>query len=135
MPAAGSQAAFIIGMAHTIMPPHIIMHGMPPAIMPIIRWQASLNASAGMPSSGIILQLIVPSVPISQDMRHIIIGIMPICGIMLIKLGIMLAIIGGIMLIMLGIMLAIMGGIMPIMLGIMPGIIMLGIGMFIAALI
>jgi len=76
-PVRGGQAAFIVGMPHIIMPPHIIMQGMPLAIMPIIRWQASLNASAGAPSIGIILQVIVPSAPISQDMRHIIIGIMP----------------------------------------------------------
>jgi hypothetical protein len=126
------QAAFIIGTPHIIMPPHIIMQGMPPAIMLIIRWQASLNASVGMPSIGITLHIILPSAPISQDIRHIIIGIMPIMG--GIMLGIIPPIMGGI--IMLGIIMP------PIMLGIIPPIIgdimfgiIPGIGMFIAALI
>ncbi|WP_438005505.1 hypothetical protein WME89_43420 [Sorangium sp. So ce321] len=99
-------------------PPHIIVIGMPADIIFIIASQRSLSMSIDMPSGGIILQ-VIPSLPISQDILHIIGMPMPIMFcIMPIMLGIM-PIMLGIMPIMLGIML----GIMPIMLGIMPGII------------
>ncbi|WP_437620732.1 hypothetical protein [Sorangium sp. So ce1151] len=99
-------------------PPHIIVIGIPADIIFIIASQRSLSMSIDMPSGGIILQ-VIPSLPISQDILHIIGMPMPIMFcIMLIMLGI----IGVPMPIMLGIM-PIMLGIMPIMLGIMPGII------------
>ena len=102
------------------MPPHIIIIGIPDAIIFVIMSQRSLSMSIDMPSGGIILQ-VIPSLVISQDILHII-G-MP----MLIMLGIM-PIMLGIMLIMLGIMLIMLGIIgMPIMLGIMPMPIMPGI--------
>ncbi|XXT17639.1 hypothetical protein WME94_46155 [Sorangium sp. So ce429] len=103
-------------------PPHIIVIGIPDDIIFIIASQRSLSMSIDMPSGGIILQ-VIPSLPISQDILHIIGMPMPIMFcIMLIMLGIMPGIIGMPMPIMFGIM-PIMFGIMPIMFGIMPGII------------
>ena len=52
------------------MPPHIIMHGMPIAIMDIIALQRSRIMSICEASIGIILH-IMPSLVISQVMRHI----------------------------------------------------------------
>lgn len=105
-----------------IMPPHIIMQGMPFVIMLIIFMQASLKASIGMPDIGIILHIMLPSAPISQVIEHAIIGII---GIMppIIGMGMGIGMFG---IIMLGI---IMFGI------IMPGIIMLPIMGIGAALI
>ncbi|WP_437754054.1 hypothetical protein [Sorangium sp. So ce1389] len=118
-------------------PPHIIVIGIPADIIFIIASQRSLSMSIDMPSGGIILQ-VIPSLPISQDILHIIgmpmpimfcimpimLGIMPIMlGIMPIMLGIMPimpGIIGMPMPIMFCIMLIMFGMPMPIMLGIMP---------------
>jgi hypothetical protein len=66
-------------------PPHIIIIGMPMAIIFIMASQRSFIMSMLMPSMGIILQ-IMPSLPISMVIRHIIMpgimpGIMPIIGI------------------------------------------------------
>jgi hypothetical protein len=110
--------------------PHIIMHGMPMLIIFIMDSQRSRIMSMVMPSMGIILQ-IMPSLPISMVIRHIIVimpGIVFMLGAMPIMLGIIGIMPGIIMPIMFGIMLGIMPimlGIMPIMFGIMP--IMLGI--------
>jgi hypothetical protein len=62
-----------------IMPPHIIMQGMPMPIMDIMLSQQALNIAICAGSIGIIFIIMAPSGPISQDMRHIImgIGIMP----------------------------------------------------------
>ncbi|KLK93808.1 hypothetical protein AA309_07280 [Microvirga vignae] len=87
----------------SIMPPHIIMQGMPISIILIMFSQHILNMSADMPSIGVMLQVMEPSAAISQDMRHIMPGIIPpimgiippICigdimfGIMLLIMGIM----------------------------------------------
>jgi hypothetical protein len=92
-----------------VMPPHIIMQGMPLIIMRDIASQRSLNMSPDIPSMGMHF-IVMPSLVMSMVIRHImgiipmpIIGIMPIMGII------------GIMLIC---------GIMP---GIVPMPIMLGI--------
>ncbi|WP_437875643.1 hypothetical protein [Sorangium sp. So ce513] len=119
------------------MPPHIIIIGIPAAIIFVIISQRSLSVSIDMPSGGIILQ-VIPSLVISQDILHIIGMPMPIMpGIMPIMPGIIgmpMPIMPGIMPmpIMLGIMpipimLGIIGMPMPIMLGIMPIPIMPGI--------
>lgn len=71
------------------MPPHIIIIGMPPDIMDIMRLQHSMNMSLSMPSIGFISQ-VMPSAVIVQDIMPIIIGIImpfimgmpPIIGIM-----------------------------------------------------
>jgi hypothetical protein len=105
-----------------VMPPHIIMQGIPLIIMRAMASQRSLNISPDIPSMGMHF-IVMPSLVMSMLIRHImgIIGIMPICGIMLI-MGII-----GIMPIW---------GIMPgcgIMPGIMPMPIMLGmLGIIIA---
>ncbi|WP_437925764.1 hypothetical protein WMF37_43045 [Sorangium sp. So ce291] len=126
----------------TGIPPHIIVIGIPADIIFIIASQRSLSMSIDMPSGGIILQ-VIPSLPISQDILHIIGMPMPIMFcIMPIMLGIMpimpgiigmpMPIMFCIMLIMFGIIgmpMPIMFGIMPIMPGIigMPMPIMFGI--------
>jgi hypothetical protein len=115
------QALFFIGlvcapmaelMPMSIMPPHIIMQGMPISIILIMFSQHILNMSADMPSIGIMVQVMEPSAAMSQDMRHIMPGIIPpIC-------------MGDIMPPIIGIIppMGIWGIIPPIM-GIMPGII------------
>jgi hypothetical protein len=118
-----AQALFFIGlvcepmaelMPMSIMPPHIIMQGMPISIILIMFSQHILNMSADMPSIGIMVQVMEPSAAISQDMRHIMPGIIPpIC-------------IWGIMPPIIGIIPPIcIGDIMPPIMGIMPPI---GIG-------
>jgi hypothetical protein len=59
-------------------PPHIIMHGMPAAIMDIIAVQRSFIISICDASIGMTLH-VMPSLVISQVIRHIMgcIGIMP----------------------------------------------------------
>ena len=117
-----------------IMPPQHIMHGMPASIIVIIALQQVSNISFDIPAIGIILHVIVPSAPISQVIRHIIIGIMPPMGMPIIE-GIMppmgMPIIEGIMPpmgmpIIEGIMppmgIPIIEGIMPLV-GVMPPII------------
>ncbi len=101
--------------AITGMPPIIITMGIPMLIIFIMASQRSRIISMVTPSAGITLQ-VMPSLPISMVMRHAI-G-MPIPDIML---GIM-PIMGIIPDIMLGIIPDIMFGIIPIM-GIMLGII------------
>jgi hypothetical protein len=98
-----------------VMPPHIIMQGMPLIIMRAMASQRSLNMSGDMPSMGMHF-MVMPSLVISMVIRHImgiipmpiigiipimgIIGIVPICGIMLgimpmpIVLGIIIEFIG-----------------------------------------
>ena len=91
----------IVGMPIIIgIPPHIIMQGMPAAIIRVMASQRSFIMSIDMPSAGIILQT-MPSFPISKDIRHIIAapGIMPM-PIMPIICGIIPGIICGIMPIM-----------------------------------
>jgi hypothetical protein len=94
------------------MPPHIIIIGMPPDIIDIMRLQHSMNMSLSMPSIGIISQ-VMPSAVILQVMVHIIIGIPmpPIIGIIMpfIIIGFMPAIMGFIMPPIIGIMLFIIG--------------------------
>lgn len=58
---------------HIIMPPHIIIIGMPPFIMAIMRLQHSMNIAGSMPSIGFISQTMPASV-ILQDIVLIIIG-------------------------------------------------------------
>ena len=74
---------------HIIMPPHIIIIGMPPFIMAIMRLQHSMNIAGSMPSIGfisqtmpasVILQLIMPII-IGMGIG-IIMGMPPIIGIM-----------------------------------------------------
>jgi hypothetical protein len=113
----------IIGMHIIIgMPPHIIIIGMPAAIMAIMRWQASLNMSIDMPSPGMTLQVIAS--PLMSQVIFIIgtgIGIMPaIMGIMPGIIGIMPGIIP---LPIIGIMPPPIMGIIPFIIGIMPPII------------
>ncbi len=64
-------------MPTSIMPPHIIMQGMPISIILIMFSQHILNMSADMPSIGIMVQVMEPSAAMSQDMRHIMPGIIP----------------------------------------------------------
>jgi hypothetical protein len=113
----------IIGMHIIIgMPPHIIIIGMPAAIMAIMRWQASLNMSIDMPSPGMTLQVMAS--PLMSQVIFIIgtgIGIMPaIMGIMPGIIGIMPGIIP---LPIIGIMPPPIMGIIPFIIGIMPPII------------
>lgn len=58
-----------------IVSPHIIIMGMPMPIMFIIFTHASANAFMSMPAFGIISQRMAPEGIISQDISHIIIGI------------------------------------------------------------
>lgn len=111
-------------MPISIMPPHIIMQGMPISIIRIMFSQHILNMSADMPSIGVMLQVMEPSAAISQDMRHIMPGIMPPICIGDIMPGIILPIMGIIPPIGIeGIMPPIMGIIPPIGIGgIMPPI-------------
>ena len=88
-----------------IMPPHIIIMGMP-GIIAIILAQYSANISRDMPSMGIMVQ-VMPSGVMAQVIRHIMMG-------MGMEIGIM------------GIMLGIWPG-MPIGIGIIPPIIGIGI--------
>jgi hypothetical protein len=64
-------------MPTSIMPPHIIMQGMPISIILIMFSQHILNMSADMPSIGIMVQVMEPSAAMSQDVRHIMPGIIP----------------------------------------------------------
>jgi hypothetical protein len=92
-------------MAHIVIPPHVIIIGMPMFIMAIIRWQHSMNMSFMESSMGIISHFMPVGVMV-QVILHIIIAI-----------GIMEPIIGiGIMPFIIGIMEPIMG------IGIMVGI-------------
>lgn len=113
----GDQAAIV---QHIIMPPHIIIIGMPPDIIDIMRLQHSMNMSLSMPSIGIISQ-VMPSAVILQVMVHIIIGIPmpPIIGIIMPFIMGMPPIIGIMPFIIIGFMPAIMGFIMPPIIGIM----------------
>ena len=56
------------------MPPHIIIMGMPPCIMAIMRLQHSMNIAGSMPSIGFISQTMPASV-ILHDIMPIILGI------------------------------------------------------------
>jgi hypothetical protein len=125
----------IIGMPIIMgMFPHIIIMGMPMAIIFIMASQRSLSMSMLMPSMGIILQT-MPSLPISMLMRTgmgiiIDMGMGIVIGIC-IGIGIGIGIIMG---------MGIMGMGMPpciIMPGIMPGIMFWGImpGIIIGGLI
>jgi hypothetical protein len=122
----------------TIMaPPHIIVIGMPIAIIFNMESQRSRSISMLVPSIGIILQT-MPSLPISMVIRHIIgimpgiicmpvIGMpvigMPIIGMLIIGIPIPFIAIPGIMLGIIGIIGIIAGIIEP-----MVGIIDCGIG-------
>ncbi len=110
--------AHAAGMQHIIMPPHIIIIGMPPDIMDIMRLQLSMNMSLSMPSIGIISQ-VMPLAVMVHFMVPIIIGI--IMGMPPMAMGFIIGIIG-----------FIMG--MPPIIGIIPpiiGFIMAGIMLFI----
>ena len=72
----GQTPHIIIGM-----PPHIIMHGIPFCIIDIIMFMRSFIISICEGSMGIIRQ-IIPSLPISHVILHII-GIMPVIGIII----------------------------------------------------
>lgn len=77
-----------------VMPPHIIIIGMPIFIIAIIRWQHSMNMSFMDSSIGIISHFMPVGVMV-QVILHIIMAIgMPIIGIMLFIMGIMPPIIG-----------------------------------------
>ncbi len=80
---------------HIIMPPHIIIIGMPPLIMDIMRLQHSMNMAWSIPSIGFISHIMPPSVILQVIMPIIIgigigiimgmppiIGVMPFMGIM-----------------------------------------------------
>lgn len=58
-----------------IMPPHIIMQGMPAFIIAIMRAQHSLNMAMSMPSTGMQVIVMPPPGIISQVILHIIAGI------------------------------------------------------------
>lgn len=64
---------------HIVMPPHIIIIGMPPFIMAIMRLQHSTNIAGSMLSIGFISQTMPASV-ILHDIMPIIIGIGIIIG-------------------------------------------------------
>jgi hypothetical protein len=118
----GQGPYFVAAGVHImVMPPHVIVMGMPMAIIFVMASQRSRIISRVVPSMGATLQ-VMPSLPISRVARHITTGIMPI------MLGIIMP---GIIGIMPGIIEPIMPGIiMPGIIGIMPGIIepiMLGI--------
>jgi hypothetical protein len=108
-------AYFLTGVQHIIgMPGHIIIAGMPMAIIDIMRSQYSFIMSIGMPSIGFMVQT-MPAGVISHVIWHIIIGIgigipsmPPIIDIGDIGMPIMLPI--------MGIILDIMPGIIGIML-------------------
>ncbi|ARM16235.1 MULTISPECIES: hypothetical protein [Rhizobium] len=103
-------------MQHIIMPPHIIIIGMPPDIMDIMRLQHSMNMSLSMPSIGFISQT-MPSAVMLHFIEPIIIiigmeaiigiiapfimGMPPIIGIIPPIIGFIMA---GIMLFIIGIM-------------------------------
>ncbi len=78
--AVGYQAAMV---QHMIMPPHIIIIGMPPLIMLIMRLQHSMNMALSMPSMGFISHIMPVSV-ILHVITPIIIGIGIIIGMPLI---------------------------------------------------
>jgi hypothetical protein len=113
------------------MPPHIIMHGIPLAIIDVIIVIRSFIISIIEGSIGIILQ-IMPSLPISQVILHII-GIMPmpIIGICII-MG--MPIIIGFM--PMPIIIGFIMGFIPIIIGFIMGFIpIIGIGFIIGWLI
>ena len=58
-----------------IMPPHIIMQGMPIFIMAIMRVQHSVNMAMSMPSIGMHFIIMPPPGIISQVILHIMAGI------------------------------------------------------------
>lgn len=104
-------------MQHIVMPPHIIIIGMPPDIMDIMRLQHSMNMSLSMPSIGVISQ-VMPSAVMVHFIVPIIIGIIigmppigmePIIGIIIPFIIGMPPIIGIIPPIIVGIMLFIIG--------------------------
>lgn len=70
------QAAIV---QHIVIPPHIIIIGMPPFIMAIMRLQHSMNMAWSMPSIGFISQTMPASV-ILQVIMPIIIGMGIIMG-------------------------------------------------------
>lgn len=71
------------------MPPHIIIMGMPQAIIRFMRSQQSFIISMVVPSIGIIVQT-MPAGVISQVIMQVGIGIMPaIIGIICVMFGIM----------------------------------------------
>ena len=92
------------------MPPQPIIDGID-IIIGIMRAHMSMNMSCDMPSGAIIF-IIMPSFVISQDIRHIIIGIMPpiIMGFIMPPIIIMGFIIG---FIIIGFIIGIIIGIMP----------------------
>jgi hypothetical protein len=124
------------------MPPHVIMQGIPAAIMADIISQQAFIISICAGSVGIILQT-MPSLPISIVILHAIMARMPLIAIMpfIMGMGIIPPIMGigiidgmpiicGIML--LGIMLPVMDGIMPfIIMGIIPPIMGIGMGIMV----
>jgi len=124
-------------MPAIIMSPHIVIMGMPMPIMFIIFMQASANIFASMPAFGVISQRMAPVGIISQDISHIIIGIimgippimpfigMPPIGIMPFIMG-MPPIIPFIMGIMPFIGIPPIIGIMPFIIGIIMGIMFIG---------
>ena len=65
-------------MAHIVIPPQVIIIGMPMSIMDIIRWQHSMNMSFMASSTGVISHFMPVGVMV-QVILHIIIaiGIMP----------------------------------------------------------
>ena len=78
------QAAIV---QHIVIPPHIIIIGMPPFIMAIMRLQHSMNMAWSMPSIGFISQTMPASVILQVIMpiiigMGIIMGMPPIIGIM-----------------------------------------------------
>lgn len=111
--AAGGQAIWqhIIGM-----PPHIIIMGMPPCIMDIMRLQQSMNMSMLMPSIGIISH-VMPFLVIVQVILAIMTGI--ICGIMPPIIGFIMPPIMPIIGFIMGMpIIGIIWGIMPFIIGI-----------------
>ncbi len=98
------------------MPPQFIIMGMPEPIMAHMRLQASMNMSFEASSIAVISQT-MPSAVILQVVLHIIIGIMPIIGIIPGMPIMLLIIIGFIIGFIMGIPI-IMGFIMPFIIGI-----------------
>jgi hypothetical protein len=100
------------------MPPHIIMTGVPAAIIDIMRWQQAVNISIDMPAMGVISHIM----PLSVILHVIVtigigigIGIMPpIIDIM----GFIIPFIIGIIVLMPGIIPDIIGFIIPPITGI-----------------
>ncbi|SCM75997.1 conserved membrane hypothetical protein [uncultured Pleomorphomonas sp.] len=104
------------------MPPHIIIMGMPPCIMAIMRLQQSMNMSMLASSIGIISH-VMPVLVILQVILAIMTGI--ICGIMPPIIGFIMPPIIGMPII----------GIMPFIIGIIWGIMLPIIGICIMGII